>query len=152
MGRWLDSEEQATWRAFLDVNARLLELLEADLQQQGGIALTDYEILVMLAEAPERRLRMSELAEQVIVSRSRLTYRVDRLAEKGLVERIEFEGDRRGVLASLTASGFEKLESLAPGHVDLVRSSLFDMMNRDELAVMHAVLERVSKACSEGNP
>ncbi len=105
MTRWLNEDEQRAWRAFLKGANRLLEHLDDSLRGNHDLALTDFEILVVLSEAPTRRLRMSDIADRVLVSRSRLTYRVDRLVERGLVVRSEVAGDGRGMNAELTAAG-----------------------------------------------
>lgn len=147
MTRWLSSEEQGAWRLWLQVTARQMEAIDDDLQKDAGLALTDFEILVMLSEAPNRQLRMSELAKRVIVSRSRLTYRVDRLAERSLVTRRDFAGDRRGVLAELTDEGFERLERAAKGHSEKVRETMFDLISSDELETLTAVLLKMSAVC-----
>lgn len=148
MTRWLSDDEQQVWRTYLDVVARQMEALDHDLQERSDLALTDYEILVMLAEAPNQQVRMSELANLVIVSRSRLTYRVDRLAERGLVKRVDFVDDRRGVLAAITDAGIELLAEAAPGHVDLVRRLIFDHIEPNELEMFSAVVARM--AASDG--
>lgn len=121
------------WRSFLFGVNRLLEHLDHSLQEHHGIPLTDYEILVFLSEAPRRRLRMSELADQVLVSRSRLTYRVDRLVERGLVVRSEVADDRRGLYAELTEAGGRLLAEAAKTHVEDVRTRLMDHIGPGEL-------------------
>lgn len=97
----------------------------------------------MLSTAPSNRLRMSELAEQVLVSRSRLTYRVDRLAELDYVTRQECEDDRRGLFAILTDNGAKALAAAAPGHVNDIRSWLWSLVDPEERAVLTQVLARV---------
>ncbi len=118
--RWLDADQQRTWRAYLLGSARLSERLDADLRQHG-LDLGEYEILVTLSEAPEHRVRMSELASAVHQSRSRLTHTVSRMEKAGLVDRQTCPTDRRGVWAHLTADGFAVLEQAAPQHVEAVR-------------------------------
>ncbi len=134
MTRWLSSEEQVAWRSFLFGVNRLLEHLDHSLQEHHGVPLTDYEILVFLSEAPRRRLRMSELADQVLVSRSKLTYRVDRLVERGLVVRSQVAADRRGLYAELTDAGMDLLDEAARTHVADVRDRLMDHIPPDGLA------------------
>jgi len=130
----------------LEVTATQLELFDSDLRASSGLPLTDYEILVMLSESPGQAVRMSELAEKVIVSRSRLTYRVDRLAELGLVERVEVANDRRGVLAKITESGTAALVAAAPGHVEKARELIFDCITTDELETLGSILEKFAAA------
>ncbi len=107
------------------------------------MTLTDYEILLALANADNTRLRMSELADEVFVSRSRLTYRVDRLAEVGFVTREECEDDRRGLWAILTDKGFESLAAATPQHHGEIRRLLFEAMDEGDIDVFESVLNTV---------
>ncbi|MDH3679698.1 MAG: MarR family transcriptional regulator [Acidimicrobiia bacterium] len=140
--------EERTWRAFLSANVQLLERLDHELQQRSHLSLTDFEILSELAAAPGRRLRMSELAERVLVSRSRLTYRVDRLAEVSYVTREECEDDRRGLFAILTDTGTEALEAATDGYLADVRTWFFDLLDLDELDVVNRVMARMDAKLS----
>src|ERR687890_1482634 len=117
--RWLSVDQQQVWRSYLLGSARLAERLDADLRE-FGIDLGEYEILVTLSEAPERRVRMSELADAVHQSRSRLTHTVTRLENAGLVDRSNCPTDRRGVWAHLSDEGLALLEEAAPRHVESV--------------------------------
>ena len=123
--RWLTADQQKVWRTYLLGAARLNERLEADLQRVG-LDLPEYEILVTLEESPDRRRRMSELADAVHQSRSRLTHTIARMEKTGLVERTTCPTDRRGVWAELTDAGFQVLAKAAPGHVAAVRRNLVD--------------------------
>ena len=124
--RWLDDDEQEAWRVLLRHQVRALDRLDSELSEQFGLSLADYEILVHLSEAPDRQLRMSELADHALVSRSRLTHRIDRLVDAGLVVRRRCPSDRRGVNAVLTAEGVSLLERAAPSHVASVRRYVID--------------------------
>lgn len=126
--RWLTAEQQRVWRTYLLGAARLNERLDADLHRLG-LDLPEYEILVVLEESADRRLRMSELADAVHQSRSRLTHTVARMEKAGLVERMTCPTDRRGRWATLTDPGFEVLERAAPGHVAAVRRNLVDAVS-----------------------
>ena len=126
--RWLDDEEQRTWRAFLTAQRLLFDRLERQLQRDAGLPHAYYEILVRLSEAPDRTLRMSQLAESSLSSRSRLSHAVARLEAAGWVRRSACAEDRRGAFAELTAEGMAKLEEAAPGHVEAVRADLFDVL------------------------
>ncbi len=141
--RWLDPQEQWAWRAYLDANRLLWERLDRDLDERSGLSVSDYEIFVRLSEAPDRTLRMSQLAEQVVHSRSRLTHAVGRLERAGLLVREDCPDDRRGVLCRLTDAGFAALEAAAPVHVTGVREHLFDQMDAEDVAVLGAVMDRV---------
>ncbi|MEV4760837.1 MarR family transcriptional regulator [Micromonospora sp. NPDC049559] len=128
MTRWLTPEEQRTWRAFLAATRGLMDALDRELQRDAGMPHAYYEILVRLSEAPERRLRMSELADLTGSSRSRLSHAVARLEESGWVRREECPTDRRGQFAILTERGFAVLADAAPGHVAGVQRHLFDQL------------------------
>lgn len=131
--RWLDAEEQRVWRAFLAATQLLNDRLDQELQHNSGIPHTYYEVLVRLSEVPERRLRMSELADRSLSSRSRLSHAVARLEEAGWVRRESCPTDRRGQLAVLTDAGFAALEAAAPGHVEGVRQHLFDPLTPEQV-------------------
>jgi DNA-binding MarR family transcriptional regulator len=133
--RWLDSNQQAVWRTFLLGSARLMERLDADLRQHG-LDLPEYEILVCLEEVGERRLRMSELADAVHQSRSRLTHTVARMEKQGLVARTTCPSDRRGVWAELTPAGLRTLERAAPSHVAAVRRNFVDAADPADYAAL----------------
>lgn len=129
---WLNTDEQRTWRQYLDVDRLLLRELDRQLQRDNGLTLADYEILVRLSEAPDGRLRMAELADATLYSRSRLSHAVTRLEALGWVQREECPGDRRGLFAQLTGTGRAKLEEAAPGHVRAVRRLVFDPLTPDQ--------------------
>ncbi|MEZ5229520.1 MAG: MarR family transcriptional regulator [Acidimicrobiales bacterium] len=146
MTRWLDDEQQDAWRRFLHATSLLSERLDHGLSDRSDLSSTDYEILVHLSEAPERRLRMSQLASTVLVSKSRLTYRIDRLVAKGLIDRVDCPNDGRGTNALLTDEGFRQLEAAAPGHVDDVRRYLIDLIEPDEFEAFRNIFTRVEAA------
>nr|WP_294695661.1 MarR family transcriptional regulator [uncultured Friedmanniella sp.] len=133
--RWLDTEQQRIWRSYLLASARLAQRLDADLRE-FGLDLAEYEILVTLSEAPERRVRMSELAQAVHQSRSRLTHTVSRMENAGLVQRSDCPSDRRGVWAHLTGGGMALLEAAAPSHVEAVRRNFVDAMTEEDYAAL----------------
>ena len=147
MTRWLDPDEQRTWRAFLAATRALMETLDRELQRDAGMPHAYYEILVRLSEAPQRSLRMSDLAEATGSSRSRLSHAVARLEAAGWVRRQECPTDRRGLVASLTDEGFAALAAAAPGHVEGVRRHLFDPLSPaqvDQLCrISEALLDRL---------
>lgn len=143
--RWLSAEQQQTWRSYLLGSARLSERLDADLRE-FGLDLGEYEILVRLSEAPERRVRMSELAEAVHQSRSRLTHTVTRMENASLVRRTSCPTDRRGVWAHLTDSGLELLEEAAPRHVEAVRRYFIEAMSEEDYAALGRAFAAVARA------
>ena len=132
---WLSAEQQQVWRSYLLGSARLAERLDADLRT-FGLDLGEYEILVTLSEAPERRARMSELAEAVHQSRSRLTHTITRMENAGLVDRASCPTDRRGVWAHLTDEGFALLEAAAPSHVEAVRRNFVEAVDPEDYAAL----------------
>ncbi len=142
--RWLDEIEARAWRAWVECTGRVNRRLERQLRDDSGLTFDDYEVLVRLSEAPGRRLRMSDLAARAIQSPSRLSQRIDRLAERGLVRRERTAEDRRVVFAVLTTEGFAVLEAAAPGHVEAVREVLIDRFDRDELVCLGEVLGRLA--------
>jgi DNA-binding MarR family transcriptional regulator len=146
--RWLDDDEQATWRSYLEATRLVFDRVEGQLQHEAGLPHTYYEILVRLSEEPQRQLRMSELADRALSSRSRLSHAVNRLVELGWVERRECPTDRRGQIAALTAQGMKVLESAAPGHVETVRSTLFDPLSAEQVAQLRTISETLAAATS----
>lgn len=136
--------EQAAWHTFLSVASRALELIDQELQRQADMTLTDYEILRTLSESDRRRVRMSDLADQVYVSRSRLTYRVDRLTSVGFVTREECEDDRRGLWAILTDKGETALNDATPHHHADIRRLLFAALDGGDLGSLDSVLRAMS--------
>jgi DNA-binding MarR family transcriptional regulator len=123
--------------------------LSANLQSQHNLTLADYEILVQLSEHPERRMRMSELAEATLASRSRLSHQVDRLVKRGLVERQECELDKRGSFAALTDQGWTAIETAAPDHVTSVREHLVDILGPADFAALGEACTRIAKTSKE---
>lgn len=142
--RWLTGTEQATWRHLLCFIARLAESLDRQLQTEAGMPHAYYQVLAMLSEAPDRTLRMSELARAALSSPSRLSHAVARLEEKGWVRRDPHPSDRRGALAVLTDEGYAALVAAAPGHVAAVRSAIFDRLDRRDLAELARVLDTLT--------
>jgi len=134
--RWLDSEQQATWRAFLSGTTRLFDRLDRDLRVHHGISLPEYEILVRLSEATRRRLRMAELASSLAHSRSRVTHTVSRLERLGAVVREACTTDGRGVEAVLTDTGWQLLVAAAPVHVAGVREHFVDRVDPQDFAAV----------------
>ncbi len=133
------------WRGFLEAHARVVSLLEDDLQREKGLPLTWYDVLVQLQEAPDRRLRMTELARRVLISKSGLTRLVDRMAAAGLVERCLDDHDRRGRWVELTDAGFERLRDAAPVHLRGVREYFTGELDPGAANVVGEVLWRIAK-------
>lgn len=145
MTRWLDSDEQRTWRAYLTASRVLMDTLDRELQRDAGMPHAYYEILVQLSEAPGRQLRMSELAQAAGSSRSRLSHAVARLEAAGWVRREECPTDRRGQIALLTDEGFATLAAAAPGHVEGVRRHLFDALSPAQVDQLRRISETLAE-------
>jgi DNA-binding MarR family transcriptional regulator len=142
--RWLSDDEQATWRAFLAMQRKIRDRLERQLQQDAGMPMTYYIILAMLSEAPERTLRMTELAAIAGTSQSQLSHAASRLEEAGWIERRRCLDDKRGYLAVLTDAGFQVLVQAAPSHVESVRSVLFDRLNPQQVRQLRTIADAVN--------
>ena len=136
----------AAWRSFLRAHARVIRALEAELDASQDLALTDYDVLVQLASAPDRRLRMSELADALLLSRSGVTRLVDRLVNEGLVERVMCDTDRRGQWAALTDAGHERLRTATPTHLGGVAEHFLDRLSDDDLVALQRMLEPIADA------
>ena len=144
--RWLNADEQSTWRAFLAMQKVIRESLERQLRQDAGMPMTYYVILAMLSEAPDRTLRMTELAAIAGTSQSQLSHAATRLEEAGWIERRRCQGDKRGYQAVLTDSGFETLTAVAPSHVESVRSVLFDALTPEQVRQLHDIATAVTRS------
>ena len=131
--RWLNEDEQRTWRTFVMATKLLFDQVERELDEQTEVPSRYYEIVARLAEVPERRLRMSDLADLSQSSRSRLSHSVARLESLGWIRREASQTDRRGAFAVLTDEGFAALEAAAPVHVRGVRTHLFDQLSPQQV-------------------
>jgi DNA-binding MarR family transcriptional regulator len=143
---WLSDEQQAAWRPFAALLLRLPALLDTQLQKDAGITHFDYLVLSALSEAPNRTLRMSELAATASSSLSRLSHVVSRLEAKGWVRRESCPGDGRFINAVLTEEGWHKVVATAPGHVAAVRELLVDTLTGEDFAQLGALSEKILAA------
>ncbi|MQA25732.1 MAG: MarR family transcriptional regulator [Micromonosporaceae bacterium] len=141
--RWLNEVEQRHWRSYIAGSLRLYERLDRELREGHGLSMPEYEILVRLSEAPDRRIRMAELAESAHQSRSRLSHTVSRLQRAKLVSRDTCPEDRRGVFAVLTPEGMTRLREAAETHVRGVREHLVDVIDDTDFAVLGRLLQEV---------
>jgi DNA-binding MarR family transcriptional regulator len=140
------------WRSFLTAHARLTRLLDEELRAEHGLSLAEYDALLQLAEAPDRRMRMNRLADQVILSRSGVTRLIDRLVANGLVERSACLADARGAEAVLTDAGLQRLRTAARTHLRGVQAYFVEPLASADLAAIESSLGRVAHACSGGEP
>jgi DNA-binding MarR family transcriptional regulator len=144
--QWLDPLEMRAWRSLLSAHARLLAGLDDDLEASSGMSVADYAVLVHLSEADQGAMRMSELADALLLSPSGLTRRLDGLVSSGLVERAKCPTDRRGAYAVLTEAGRERLAQVAPDHVEQVRRRFVDRLDRDQLEALADALSVIADA------
>jgi DNA-binding MarR family transcriptional regulator len=140
------------WRVFLGAHAAVIRRLEAELEAEGLISLADYDVLLNLATSPGGRLRMSELADQVLLSRSGMTRRIDRLESAGLVQRAECPADRRGSFATITAEGLARVHSASPTHVRGIEEHFIAKLTPEELEAIRAALAKVIPPNAAGDP
>lgn len=143
--RWLDADEQRTWRAYLNAHRLLLDAVDAQLRRDSGMPHAYYEILVRLSEEEARALRMAELADATRMSASRLSHAIARLEERGWVRRQDCPTDRRGQVAVLTDDGFAALAAAAPGHVEAVRDALFDTLDAEQIRHLGEISETLAR-------
>ena len=143
MVKGLDAGEVRVWRGFLQAHARLARRLDEELRAAHGLPLSSYDVLTTLDSAPERRLRMRELADAIVLSRSGLTRLVDRLVRDGLVAREECEEDARGAFAVLTDAGRRRLLDARPTHQEGVRRLFFSALEPGDAERLSAVWERI---------
>lgn len=140
----LTESQMRAWRAFLGASTLVSARLNHELDEAAAISMYEYEILVRLFESEAGRVRMSQLADQVSYSRSRLTHTVGRLERAGYVLRSSCPNDRRGVYAHLTKAGYEFLAQTAPIHLDGVRRHLINRFTPSELATLTELLEKIT--------
>jgi len=145
--RPLDADQMAAWRAFVLANARIVKLLQAEMEGEQGLSLPAYEVLVRLSEAVDGRMRMSDLATYATLTPSGLTRLIDKLVTDGLVERLRCETDARVVYAALTPAGLKRLRDAYPTHLRGVREHFVDRLTPDQLAALETALSPLTTGC-----
>lgn len=150
--RWLSAHEQRAWRAYLDMNNRLLARLNRELQDQSGLSIADFSVLVQLSEHLDARMRVLELARALRWEKSRLSHQLTRMQQRGLVERSNCSEDRRGAFIVLTDRGRAAVETAAPRHVESVRRYLFDILPADQVDALGAIAGAVLDRLDAGDP
>ena len=143
MSRWLTEEEQRAWRGLLRMTSQLNARMNRQLQDDYGISLADYDVLVVLSEAPAGRLRVFEIAGALAWEQSRVSHQLARMQRRSLVTREECRTDARGAFVVLTGAGRAAIGRAAPAHVETVRQLVFDGLSRDRLAVLTAIASDV---------
>lgn len=142
-GPWLSAHQQLVWRRWLAVWRETQSRIERDMQQRGGMPFSDYLVLAMLSEAPQRQMRMNRLSESVRFSQSRLSHALTRLEGAGWVRREQADEDRRGQIATLTEAGFHQLQDLSPLHAETVRSYVFDSLSSEQLGELGRIFDTI---------
>lgn len=142
---WLTTEEQQTWQAYIQASTLLEDHLDRQLQRDAGMPHIYYALLVHLARAPRRRMRMTELAMAAKITRSRLSHAVARLEKYGWVGREECPSDKRGQLAFLTQEGDEVLARSAPDHVTAVRQAIFDRLSPEQSTQLGEIMRLIAE-------
>jgi DNA-binding MarR family transcriptional regulator len=149
--RWLEQHEQSAWRAYLDMNAKLTARLNREMQDQSGISIADFSVLVQLSEHVDGRMRVLELARGIGWEKSRLSHQLTRMQQRGLIGRSNCNEDRRGAFVVLTDQGRRTVEAAAPRHVESVRRYVFDALDTDQVAslgtISAKVVELLNAAC-----
>jgi len=141
--KWLDSDEMRAWRSYITTSVDLMKALEHDVAPYG-ITMGDYQLLAMISEAPDRRLRLCDLADALRLSRGGLTRRMDGVLRNGLVERVQDQADRRVAFAELTTKGWNLLKKVAPIHLQSVRSLMIDHLSRAEIKAIGNAFGKIS--------
>ena len=148
-GAWLNDDEQRAWRTYLRMSSLLPVALNRQLQQDCGLTLPEYEVLVQLSEAPDRQLRPFQICEGLNWEQSRLSHQLTRMERRGLVQRRECEADGRGAFVELTAAGADAIKAAAPQHVATVRSLVFDRLSDEQRAAFEQACTAIVTALAE---
>ena len=143
--RWLNPAEMKAWRSYIIASRRLLEALDNDLEGHD-LSIPDYEILAQLSDAPDRKMRMSELAEIALLSRSRLSHRMKVMEKAGWVKREACPTDKRGYFAVMTPKGWKAIVAAAPAHVASVRYRFLDHLSAEDQKVLSEIFLRVEES------
>lgn len=146
--KWLNPAEMKAWRRYIVASRRLLEALDADLTDHD-LSMSDYEILAQLSDAPDRRMRMSELADIAMLSRSRLSHRMKVMEKAGWVKREACPADKRGYFAVMTAKGWKAIVTAAPDHVSSVRHRFLNYLSKADQVALAQIFEKVGEGLRE---
>ena len=143
--QWLSPAEMKAWRSYIIASRRLLEALDNDLDGHD-LSMPDYEILAQLSDAPDRKMRMSELAEITLLSRSRLSHRMKVMEKAGWVKREACSSDKRGFFAVMTPKGWKAIVAAAPDHVKSVRERFVDHLSKEEQENLSIIFSRIQES------
>lgn len=145
---WLTPQEMAFWKAFIATASSVIVQVDQALKADSGLTFDDYEVLVQLSEADDNRIRMNELSQTLQQSPSRLTQRIDRMADRGLVQREKCPSDKRGTYATITGAGMAAIEAAAPDHLRTVRAVLIDQLSPAQLEAGRDLFETAMAAAT----
>ena len=145
---WLTTDEMTAWRTYIETYSDLIAAIEHDLAKHD-LTLGDYQVFVYLSEAPDRSMRMCDLADRLQLSPSGLTRRLDGLVKAGFVTREPSVDDRRVMLATLTPAGFAALEQAAPDHVASVRRHIFDHLDGDQVEALASIFQSIKAGLAQ---
>ena len=140
--RWLTAEDERVWRRWLTLNARLSATLQRELQDDAGLSMPDFEVLVHLTDSPEGRVRVTDLGRLLQWERSRVSHHVTRMERRRLVQRVDCAEDGRGAFVVITPQGRAAIEQAAPGHVNTVRRLVFDALSPEELDAFAKIIDK----------
>jgi DNA-binding MarR family transcriptional regulator len=140
--RWLTAKEERLWRRWLTLNARLSATLHRELQDDAGLSMPDFEVLVHLTDSPHGRMRVTDLARLLQWERSRVSHHVTRMERRRLVQRVECAEDGRGAFIVITPQGRAAIEQAAPDHVTAVRRLVFDALSPEEVDTFATIIEK----------
>jgi DNA-binding MarR family transcriptional regulator len=140
--RWLTAEEERVWRRWLKLNARLSATLQKELQDDAGLSMPDFEVLVHLTDSADGRIRVTDLARLLQWERSRVSHHVTRMEGRRLVQRVECAEDGRGAFIVITPQGRAAIEQAAPGHVNTVRRLVFDALSPQDLDAFATIIDK----------
>lgn len=146
MAEPLSETQLRHWRTFIESSWALHTTLEDELRAATGLSMNDYHVMIALADAPGRRIRMGELASRLVFSPSRVTYQITSMIKRGLVSKEPCPDDKRGFEAVLTEKGLAALREAAPAHLETVRTSFIDHLDEEELAVIGRAFAKIRKA------
>ena len=141
--KWLNAREMKAWRSYIIASRRLLDALDSDLDGHD-LSMADYEVLAQLSDAPDRKMRMTELAEIAMLSKSRLSHRMKVMEKAGWVRREVCDDDKRGSFAVMTEKGWRAIVKAAPDHVKSVRSRFVDNLTSKDQEELAKIFDRVS--------
>jgi DNA-binding MarR family transcriptional regulator len=141
--RWLSADEERLWRRWLLLNSRLAATLQREMQDDAGLSNSDFEVLVNLTDNPQGRLRVTDLATQMLWERSRLSHHVTRMERRGMVQRVECAEDGRGAFVAITPEGRTAIEAAAPGHVEAVRRLVFDALRDEDATHLGTIVDQL---------